>query len=273
MANETVQPPLVNNDNDRSIHRIQLKVPPFWKKNPKLWFQQLEAQFITSGISTEATKFNHVVGVIETDVLDFVSDLVLSPPTANQYQAIKTRLIKQFSATEYQNLKSLLEELSLGDRKPSDLLRKMRELAGGKVNEEFLQTLWLQRLPSTIHAFLATNPGTLNDLATLADKMFEVTQASTSVQAVKSTSNFNLDDLTKIVRKLESKIDSINRNYREPRQSTGQKESSRSKTPIKASVVSKKSSLCHYHQRYGTKAKRCKTPCSWVNNKCNNSKN
>lgn len=105
MANEENQPPPVNNDADRSIHRVQLKVPPFWKKNPKLCFLQLEAQFSTSSISAEITKFIYVVAVIESDVLDYMSDLVLSPPTFNQYQAIKDRLIKQYSATDYENHK------------------------------------------------------------------------------------------------------------------------------------------------------------------------
>lgn len=146
----------------------------------------------------------------------------------------------------------------------------MRELACGKVNDEFLQTLWLQRLPSTIHNVLATCTAALSELAVLADKMFEVTQASTSVQAVSSKSTYNFDDLTKIVRKLERKIDSVKTNYREPRKSSGQWASSRSTTPAKASTVAKKSKFCHYHQCYGKKAKRCKIHCSWVNRQSKN---
>lgn len=82
------------------INRIQVKVPPFWKKNPQLWFRQLEAQFSNSNISSELTKFNTIVGVMESDILSTVSDLVLDPPATDMYKAIKARLIQQFAETD-----------------------------------------------------------------------------------------------------------------------------------------------------------------------------
>lgn len=278
MANENENSPPLNNNNsnDRSIHRIQLKVPPFWKKNPELWFHQLEAQFTTSGIRAEATKFNHVVAVLETDVLDFVSDLVLGPPAADPYQAIMLRLIKQFTPSDYKKIKSLLEELTLGDRKPTDLLRKMRELAGKTCTDDFLRTLWLQRLPHTIHTVLATNTAALDELSILADRMFDVSQATASVQSIDSNSGINVSDLMQAVRKLEGKIDSLSKGNLEPRESTGRFRQSRSPTPSGASQRVQKTSfnrkrkLCHYHKQFGKKAKQCKQPCDWINKRSEN---
>lgn len=259
-----------NQNNVQSVNRIQLKVPPFWKKNPQLWFHQLEAQFTTSNITTELTKFNHIIGVIESDILEHVSDIVLTPPAADPYKTLKERLIKQFAATDSQKIKTLLEELTLGDSKPSDLLRKMRELAGNKVQDEFLRTLWLQRLPTTIHTVLATNAEELDQLAVLADAMFEVTQASSSsIREVNSTSNYSMDDLLNVVYKLEGKIESLSKDFRASKKSTRQKTRSRSSTPARASSVSR-IKLCFYHKRFGKKARRCKKPCGWVNSKSGN---
>lgn len=96
-AGQNVQPNVQPNVQQNAVNRIQVKVPPFWKLNPQLWFRQLEAQFANSGIVNDLTKFNTIVGVIESDILSSVSDIVLNPPAANQYNAIKQRLIKQFS--------------------------------------------------------------------------------------------------------------------------------------------------------------------------------
>lgn len=259
-----------NPANGNHVQRVQLKVPPFWKKNPQLWFRQLEAQFSTSNITTEATKFNHLVGVIETDILDYVCDIILTPPAANPYQAIKKRLIKQFTVSDQQKLKALLEELQLGDLKPTDLLRKMKVLSCGKVSDELMQTLWLQRLPTTIQTVLATNTAPLDDLATLADTMYEVIQASSSavVQEVKQSSDTKMNDLVNVVYKLEDKIDSLKKSFHKSWNSNRQKSRSRSPTPARASQVSS-TKLCFYHKHFSGKAKKCVKPCDWVNKKSN----
>ena len=81
--------PMLNN----SVNRIQIREPPFWKQNPQLWFRQIEAQFANSNIINDLTKFNTIVGVIESDILASVSDIVLNPPQANLYDTIKQCLI------------------------------------------------------------------------------------------------------------------------------------------------------------------------------------
>jgi hypothetical protein len=45
--------------------------------------------------------------------------------------------------------KSEKTELELGDKKPSQLLREMRMLAGTQVKDDFLKTIFIQRLPVT----------------------------------------------------------------------------------------------------------------------------
>lgn len=205
IAQPIIGQPILNN----AVNRIQVRVPPFWKLNPQLWFHQLEAQFANSNIVNDITKFNTIVGVMESDILSSVSDIVLQPPAIDRYEAIKRRLIQQFTDTDNKKLKSLLHELTLGDMKPSDLLRKMRELSCGKVGEDLLKTLWLQRLPLTIQTVLSTSNDDLNRLIVMADTMFDITEAST-IQAISSNNN----DLVNVVRNLEDKIESLSKDFR-----------------------------------------------------------
>lgn len=200
------------NTSNAAVSRIQIRIWPFWKQNPQLWFSQLEAQFVTSQITTDLTKFHTIIGTIESDVLSYVSDIVLNPPAQGRYEAVKQRLIQLFEETENKKLKSLLTELTLGDMRPSDLLRKMRELSCNKVGDELLKTLWLQRLPLTIQTVLAASNDTLTQLSVLADTMFELTEAST-VQAI-SNSTSQINDLVNAVYKLDDKIESLNKQFR-----------------------------------------------------------
>lgn len=203
-ANRHLQP--VNN---------AVRVPPFWRQNPELWFKQLEAQFSNSHIIQDLTKFNTIFGVIESDIISCVSDIVLNPSSENMYVSIRERLINRFADTEHKKLRSLLHDLSLGDSKPSDLLRKMRELSCGKVGDDLLKTLWLQRLPITIQTVLATSSDNIEQLSVMADTMFDITEGSTNVQANNSNNNKVYDDLVDVVDRLDGKIESLRRDFRE----------------------------------------------------------
>lgn len=255
--------PIINN----AVNRIQVRVPPFWKVNPQLWFRQLEAQFANSGIINDLTKYNTIVGVLESDILSLVSDVVLNPPAVNLYTTLKARLIHQFTESENKKLKCLLNELTLGELKPSDLLRKMRELSCGKISEELLQTLWLQRLPTTIQTVLATSNGDLNQLVVMADSMFDISE--TSVQSISSSSENQLSDLVNVVYKIEDKISSLQKDLHASRSKYRSISRNRAK-PASPQLSASTESFCYYHKHFGNKAIKCKTPCDFTNSKNSN---
>ncbi|GFV98317.1 uncharacterized protein TNCV_622761 [Trichonephila clavipes] len=62
----------------------------------------------------------------------------------------------------------------LGDEKPSHLLRKIKELSNGQLQDDFLQSLWLQRMPPHIQTVLSASSEPLDKLAIIADKVSEV---------------------------------------------------------------------------------------------------
>ncbi len=76
----------------------------------------------------------------------------------------------------------------MGDRKPTQLLRRMQQLLGDRpgVDSTFLKELFLQRLPQSVRMVLVSTPEgtTLSALANMADKIIEVTTPTVSVAAV-----------------------------------------------------------------------------------------
>ena len=81
-----------------------------------------------------------------------IRDLLFRPPAENPYNALKVQLIKRTAASEQLKLQQLISGEELGDRKPTQLLRRMQQLLGDKLGMSddamsFLRELFMQRLP------------------------------------------------------------------------------------------------------------------------------
>lgn len=85
--------------------------------------------------------------VLDVDVLDQVSEIITSPPTCGNYPTIKAALAKAHRDSEEQKLRSLLAGIQLGDRKPSQLLKTMRELSQSIVTEDASRSCGCKDLP------------------------------------------------------------------------------------------------------------------------------
>ena len=170
-----------------SVSAVTVKIPPFWPADPQAWFAQVEAQFSTRNITNQRTKFDHVVAALAPKFATEVRDLLLQPPADTPYNILRAQLIKRTAASEQRRLRQLFTAEELGDRTPSQLLRRLQQLlgdaAGPNPDNTFLRELFLQRLPSHVRMVLASSGDMpLEALATLADKVMEV--ASPSVSSV-----------------------------------------------------------------------------------------
>jgi len=56
-----------------------LKLPPFWPANPELWFAQVEVQFSCHRITSQRSRFDHIVVSLSPDYAGEVRDVLLRP--------------------------------------------------------------------------------------------------------------------------------------------------------------------------------------------------
>lgn len=81
----------------QAVKHIKVRLPPFSKHNPTLWFHQIETIFAHSAIIDDLTKFYSIVSVIDTDVLSSITDIISNPPTNKLYETTKQRLIQYYA--------------------------------------------------------------------------------------------------------------------------------------------------------------------------------
>lgn len=250
---------------------LQARIPHFWRENPRLWFAQFEAVVAAHKLGEEQ-KYNLVIPVLDRADIEQISDIIISPPPSSErYSTLKNRLISVYQESEHRQLQKLLSGLELGDQKPTQLLRRMRDLGGPKFPDDALKVMWMNHIPAQIRAVLSVNTeSSLDCLANMADKMIEHTETTiatvNSTPSTSSSSDTQYQLLSKQIEKLTLEIAELQRasrtNYRRPFHSR-RRSRSRSRTPAGEKRKPGDANWeCHYHYRFGDKAKRCTSPCS-----------
>jgi len=112
------------------INIVGIKLPPFWKYDPVAWFKRAKAQFRLSHINKSQIKFDHILTMLDEDVIGKVSDILDLDNTNNSYQSLKDRLINTYGRTDEDKFRELISGISLGDEKSSLMLSKIKSLAG-----------------------------------------------------------------------------------------------------------------------------------------------
>lgn len=190
--------------------RVAVKLPPFWVDSPEVWFAQVEAQFSLARITQDRTRYDYVVAHLDARYANEVRDILTNPPTANPYEHLKTALIRRLSLSEDQKIRQL-QSAELAERKPSQLLRHMRALAGNmQVQDSFLRSLWLQRLPPHAQAILQAQVRLpLDELAEIADRVVEASlpQLSPTIQA--AAAPLNTTELARRIDDIDRRLTSI----------------------------------------------------------------
>ena len=264
-----------------AVSAVSIKLPPFWPSDPEIWFVQVEAQFSTRGITSQKTKFEYLVSSLSPEIATEVRDLLLRPPADNPYDKLKAELVKRTAASEQRKLQQLISGEELGDRKPTQLLRRMQQLLGDHVaeaNQTFLRKLFLRRLPPNVRMVLACSDATtsINTLADMADKVMEV--ATPSVAAINQpqaplTSDPEVKRLKEEVSQLAELVATLTQQRRPRRSRSIQRQpplqpGSRTSSPARFTPQEPdkdSTRVCWYHRKFGEAANKCQEPCNWGN--------
>lgn len=113
---------------------------------PEIWFIQAEHIFALNRITSEMSKYRHLVAVLPQEALE-----------------------------------ELLSSSEIGDRSPSAFFRDMENITGSSniVNTNLLKRIWLRKLPEQVKIRVtSSNFEDMPLILTLADKVWEVTHTS-----------------------------------------------------------------------------------------------
>ncbi|XP_037928498.1 uncharacterized protein LOC119662916 [Teleopsis dalmanni] len=258
---------------EKEVASVEFKLPPFWKQDPALWFIQVDAAFHRKKITGDNSKYWTVISYIDPELLQHVSDIVKNPPDTDKYKTLKECLISRLRPTQEQQLQTLLYDIELGDSKPSQLLRKMQDLADNKVTEDVLRSLWLKRLPANVQFVLSVNvESSLTAAANLADRLIEINP----VQSVMATSNVNdiivhpskfpddqrTDRLEKAVQALQEAVKEITNSMRSHERTPNNR--ARARPESFHQTFAQNNKICFYHKRFGTNANKCEDGCTYT---------
>lgn len=236
-----------------AIAHVAVKQTPFWENDPQLWFAQMESQFAIARVTADDTKYCYVLSSLSQQQVQEVRDIVSSPPSNDKYKDIKHALIDRLSQSRSRRLQQLLHNEEIGDRTPSQLLRKLKALSDNSVTDDVLRNIWMSRLPSDAQKILTVSSGDLDALARIADQLHELYPSAPSTFAV--TSQSNVIALQQKVAELSKQIEA---RYHSSRRG---KSPNRQKSPKRQEF--KNADICFYHKRFGAKAKKCTTPCNF----------
>lgn len=262
--------------------KVSVKVPPFWKEKPKLWFCQLEAQFLLNGITSDNTKYYTLFGNLDLNIIKKVEEIVDNPPATGKYELLKAEIIKRLSASQQQKIMQLLSHEELGDRKLSAFLRHLQDLAGPGMPNDFLRTIWTSRLPVYLQTIVAQqSERPLEAVAELVDRVAEIIPGNPAMAQVTSATSSSASNLTELIRQevrnevsalsqqlkgLSVKLDRTHARRKNTRTHCHSRQPgrSRSRSRNRPYRVDGNRRLCWYHFHFRGKADRCISPCDYA---------
>lgn len=244
---------------------LAARIPDFWVDMPEVWFARANAILAPQKLSDE-TKFDLILSKLSKETISELTEIILKPPATEKCKTLKTKLLALYEDTNNARIKKLLRDIELGDQKPSQLLRKMKDLAKENFPDETLRILWEERLPAQVRAVLAvTVTLDLNELAAVADKVLEAARPAQIAAVTQqqpgqaATGNSDVATIMAGIAKLNARFDNLTR--ARPRSRSMQRR--RTNTPRPSPSRRREDWLCFYHYRYRERARRCLQPCAW----------
>lgn len=101
-----------------SVTAVTMRIPQYWLENRRPWFVLVEGQVELARITTERTKFHHVILVLPTDLAMDLSDVLLDTTSPRPYTALKEALLARTTASTKERSNNSLPKRNLETESP-----------------------------------------------------------------------------------------------------------------------------------------------------------
>ena len=142
------------------VDAVSVNLPTFWTSISSAWFAQVVAQFVLRGVTQDDTKYYHVVAALDSATPTRALSIITSPSDSEKFDAFKTFLTFTFELPECERATALFNLPGLGDSKPLELMDAMLAFLGTHEPCFLFKHLFLQQLPDSVRAPLATSTPT-----------------------------------------------------------------------------------------------------------------
>jgi len=247
---------------DAAVGAVTVTLPTFWTSDPELWFYQANLVFSQSRITRSATKYGLACAKIPVEVLSSIKKTIngLTAATPDPYEQLRDALTKSHGMSRWHRGFAIMRHPELGDRRPSRLMSDMLALLPADTEPELLFFChFLNRLPAYIRDNVAAgNHKTAEDMAEAADR-----QSSNPVASL-------LDPLAAVSLRSRSQSPREGRHRspdrRSPSRQPADRRRSKSRDNRRHREEDDDPDLCFYHNRWGSRAKKCESGCNWTKN-------
>ena len=155
-------------DNSKSLssqaqHKLVLLVwsyKIFERQTLKVGYKQPNINFVWHEVFREETKFFHLATKLPEKINEALRDILVDEYSSGMYIKLRA-IIARFTASPAERLKQLLDDETIGSRKPNQFLRDLITDAGNQVTRNIIVHRWLTQLPKivmvSIRPFLGPN--------------------------------------------------------------------------------------------------------------------
>lgn len=254
------------------------KLPVFYDKYPQQWFVLVESQFRIKNVNLENNKYECLLSTLPQDVATTVTDIIQNindnwnEPNLTPYTMLKEALLDRNSLSESQRLETLLKDIDIGDRKPSEFYRALKQTAGqsDSITDKLITQLWIRKLPMQIQISLKTLPNPdSKTLVNMADSIYEIFSMNNRghLQAISPQISIEDNNSNDRFNRLEEQIKSLTESIKQLTTNTYHRSRSRTRSNSRSKKnQSNSSELCWYHNKFGNLANKCIPPCNFSKN-------
>ena len=135
-----------------SIAPTGIKLPDLWKHNPNGWIDLVETKFRLLNIKDEVVKYVAILEALSNHNLQKLNTIPKSDDNAC-YSKLLQQIREYFELDDSEEIEFLLNDLTLGDKTPNELMRDLLSAAGEPRTPQFeliLKDRFLRALPPKI---------------------------------------------------------------------------------------------------------------------------